>query len=87
MDRRLSLDTHAEAEHLQIAIWHRMTPQQKLELVAGASRAVRELALAGLRQRHPDASSRELTLRYACLTLEPELARAAYPEMATLDLR
>jgi hypothetical protein len=44
------------------------------------------LAMAGIRQRHPDASPHEQRLRLALITLGPELARAAFPDAATLDM-
>ena len=87
MDRTpLSLDTSDDAERIQIARWRQMTPEQKLELVAGMSRAVFELAKAGIRERYPHSSPREHFLRFAILTLGPELAQTAYPEIAQLDL-
>lgn len=61
-----------------------MTPTEKLRLVAEITRATEELALAGIRQRHPAASERECLLRLALLKLGPELFRAAYPEAADL---
>ena len=83
----LSLDTSPEVERLQIERWREMTPAQKLGLVSGLSRAVNRLAMIGIRERHPQASRREQFLRFAMLTLGPDLARAAYPEIADLDLR
>lgn len=50
------------------------------------SKTVRELALAGVRSRFPDAESHEQLLRLAVVMLGPELAAAAYPEVAALDL-
>jgi len=44
-----------------------------------------DLALAGVRQRHPDASPREQRLRLAVITLGLDLARRAFPEIAALD--
>lgn len=87
MNRKpLSLDTSDEAERIQIERWRQMTPEQKLALVAGMSRAVFELAQAGIRERYPTATPREHFLRFALLNLGPDLARAAYPEIAELDL-
>ena len=56
-------------------------------VVSGLTQATSELALAGLKQRYPDASPRELFLRLAMLTLGAELARKAYPDIVALDLR
>lgn len=62
-----------------------MSAAQKLALVSTMSQTVRELALAGIRQRYPLAMPPEQLLRLAIVTLGPELALAAYPEIAALD--
>ena len=41
-------------------------------MLSAATRAVCELAMGGLRQRHPAASSAELRKRFAALTLGRE---------------
>jgi hypothetical protein len=63
-----------------------MSPAQKAQLITTLSRAARDLALAGVRHRHPAASPREQFLRLAVVTLGPDLARGAYPDAAFLDL-
>jgi hypothetical protein len=78
----LSQDTPAAIERLQIERWRRMSSVEKVALVSAASRAVRELAEAGIRERHPDATDDERFLRLAILTLGPDLACAAYPDAA-----
>jgi hypothetical protein len=81
----LSQDTSPEIERLQIEGWRRMTMEQKAAVVSGLTQAVVDLALAGIRQRHPDAPPREQLLRFALITLGPDLASRACPEVATLD--
>jgi hypothetical protein len=76
--RTLSRDTTPDAEDVQIEIYRRMTAARKIELVEEANRLTRELVMAGLRRRHPEASSEELFRRYADLALGEELATAAY---------
>lgn len=76
--RTLSRDTSADAEEVQIEIYRRMPARQKLELVAEENRKAKELALAGLRQRHPDAGPEELFRRLMDLTLGEELAAEVY---------
>lgn len=61
-----------------------MTPAEKLALAASASAAVREIAMAGLRLRHPAAGDREIFLRYAMLTLGVEAAVMVYPDARPL---
>ena len=82
-----SLDTSREAERVQLKKWRAMSPGQRLSLAVSMSQSVRELALAGVRQRYPDASAREQLLRLAVTIHGRDLATAAYPEIAVLDLR
>ena len=82
----LARDTSADTEERQVAIWRRMTPEQKLEQVGQLRETVLELSLAGIRLRHPGASERECFLRLMVLTLGEGLARAVYPGVAQLDL-
>jgi hypothetical protein len=81
----LSGDTSRSAEQLQVEIWRALTSVQIAGLIAGASSAARTLAIAGLRERYPAASDRELLIRYAALTLGPVLARRVYPEIDRLE--
>ncbi len=71
-------DTAPEVEALLIAGYQRMTPAERLERACDLSLAVRQLALARLRSEHPDASERELRLRLAALTIDPETMRRAF---------
>jgi hypothetical protein len=76
--RPLSRDTTLEAAEVQMEIYRRMSPGEKIALVEEANRRARALALAGLRQRHPDASEAELFRRLMDLTLGEALAREVY---------
>ncbi len=76
--RTLSRDTSADAEEVQIEIYRRMTASRKIELVEEANRLARDLAFAGLRRCHPQASAEELFRRYVGLTLGEELATEVY---------
>jgi hypothetical protein len=67
-----SRDTSLEAERYLIERYRHMDAAQKVEIVRELSRASQELALVGLRMRHPDAGDRELRLRLAALRLSPE---------------
>lgn len=82
---RLADDTPRDIEQRQIEAWRRMTPSEKLSLVIRLSDTVRQLALAGVRQRYPDASPREQFLRLAMVTLGDDLARKAYPEIEMME--
>jgi len=74
----LALDTPAEVERVQIDLLRQMPPWRKLALVGEMNRAVRTMALAGLRQRYPHDAPAMIRRRLADLVLGPELAARAY---------
>lgn len=84
---RLADDTPPAIETLQVEAWRRVTPTDKAALVTSFTRAAFSLALAGVRQRYPDATPREHFLRLAIINLGRDLAIRAYPEIESLDLR
>jgi putative SOS response-associated peptidase YedK len=79
----LASDTSPEAQRIQVALWRRMSPIEKAQTVGRISRNVRQLSLAGIRQRHPLASERECEMRFAILTLGRTLASKAYPDFVS----
>jgi hypothetical protein len=84
----LSADTAPVIEDRQVQAWRRLSPAERLRLAIEASRAVTELALAGIRRRYPSASERECFLRLAAIRLGVDTARRLYPDAAALpDLR
>jgi hypothetical protein len=74
----LSADTSPEIECIQIERLRQMPVWRKLELAAEMGRAVRRLALAGLRQRYPDDTPAQRRRRLADLMLGAELAAHIY---------
>ena len=74
----LSSDTDPEAERIQMEIYRRMPRWRKIELVVEANETARQLALAGLRARHPEASPEEIQRRLFGLLLGEELATEVY---------
>jgi hypothetical protein len=74
----LSPDTDPEAERVQIEIFRRMPAWRKIQLVDEANQLARQLSLAGLRQRHPEAGPEELRRRLMGLQLGEELATEVY---------
>lgn len=83
----LGADTPAGLQRRQVMLWRRMSPLEKAQAVRQVSRSVRELSLAGIRQRHPSASDDECALRYALITLGRSLACRAYPAAEALPGR
>jgi hypothetical protein len=71
-------DTHPDIERLLIERLRQMPSWRKIELTAEMGRAVRTLALAGLRQRHPDDTPAQRRRRLADLLLGTEMAAHVY---------
>lgn len=59
-------------------IWRAMSPEEKFAVVAELNRDVDRMAAAGVRQRYPQATERELFLRVAALRNGRALSIAAY---------
>jgi hypothetical protein len=80
-----SPDTSLEIEDMQIERLRRMPSWRKIALMAEMSQTVRVLAMAGLRQRHPDDTPQMLRRWLADLLLGPELAARAYGPFPKTD--
>jgi hypothetical protein len=80
-------DTHPDVEEVQGTILRSMPSWRKFRLVNDLIVTGRKLALAGLRERFPEARAEELQRRLATLLLGPELAQRVYgrePDPPTL---
>ncbi len=71
-------DTHPKMEALQIRLLREAPSWRKMEMLASLNAAAKSLALAGLRQRFPQAREGELRRRLADLLLGEDLARKVY---------
>ncbi len=76
--RTQARDTALEAERVLIERYRVMSPAEKLALAFSLTSLAGDLALAGARLRHPEASEQELRLRIASARLPLETMRAAY---------
>ena len=54
-------DTNAQAAAIQLDIFRRMTPAQRLRTALEMSESIRNVALAGLRRRRPELNDEELS--------------------------
>ena len=63
--RTQSLDTDYATERALVEAWRAMDPAEKIELFRQLWHGMRQLSLAGLRLRYPDADDDELRLREA----------------------
>ncbi len=71
-------DTEPEAERVLIDLLRKAQVARKLEMLGELNAAARQLALQGLRARHPEATEAQLRRYLADLLLGPELAAHAY---------
>jgi len=78
----LSADTAPDVELHQVDLWRALAPGARLFSAAGASRAIAQLTLAGIRGREPSAGSSRWFWQLARLKLGPALAEKAYPQAA-----
>lgn len=76
--KTLARDTHPKIEAMMIERYRQMSPAEKFEMMCGLNAAVRQLAYAGIKQRHPNADSDELNKRYAALVLDRETMIRVY---------
>ncbi len=75
----LALDTSLEAARVQAAIFQRMTGEQRVKMAFEMSEAARRAALAGVRQRHPEYTPRQVQLAVYRMELGEELFHLAFP--------
>ena len=76
--REMHMDTTPDIEAILFQRYREMPAWQKMSLLADLNRSARELALSGLRRRHPNATPEELKRRLADMILGEELAAKAY---------
>lgn len=77
-DQRPPSDTSPEALRLMSSLYARMSPAEKLRQMQQITLMANQLALAGLRQRHPNDTEPELLLRLARLRLGDDVVDAVY---------
>ncbi len=73
-------DTSPAAEQVLVDLLHQAPVWRKMEMLAQLNAAAQEVALAGLRRRHPQASEAELRRHLAGLLLGEALAAKVYGE-------
>jgi len=71
-------DTDSEAERMLIELARVMPAWRKCEQIESAIRTGRELAMAGLRDRYPQAGKNELRSRLAALVLDRDIVMQVY---------
>lgn len=76
--RQMNADTSPEAEAVLLRLWRETPAWRKWQMAEAMGATARELALAWLRGRFPDAPPEELRRRLADLVLGVELAAVVF---------
>jgi hypothetical protein len=71
-------DTSPEARRVLYDLYRRMSPARKFQLISDTYEMGKQLALAGLRMRHPNATEDELRCLWAQQHLGRELFEKVY---------
>jgi hypothetical protein len=66
-------DTDEATEQVYLELLRDAPPWRKAAMIDSLIRTCRELAIAGIRMRHPDATERGILMRLAALWLDREL--------------
>ena len=72
-------DTTPEAHAVQVEMFRRMDPADKLKMAMRMSDGARELSCAGVRLRHPEYSADQVRLAVNRLMLGDTLFAQVYP--------
>lgn len=78
-------DTSIEAATVQLEAWRRLGPEGRVELAARLSDEVRQVALAGIRHRHPEYSEGMAFRALLRLVLGDALVREVWPSEPLVD--
>jgi hypothetical protein len=74
----LSRDTTPDAQRKQVELMRRLSPAQKLSLAFALTDTMRDLVLADLRYRFPQANATEIRRRFIARVLSREDVIRAY---------
>lgn len=74
----LSPDTTPEAQRMQYELMRRLSPEQKLSLALALTETMRQLVLADVHHRFPEAGPEEIRRRFISRVLAREDVIRAY---------
>ena len=73
------MDTSIEIERIQMTIFRKMSPEDRLKQAGYLTDLMKKLLEQGVRKRHPDYSEEYVRLAVIRLLLPEKLFLAAYP--------
>lgn len=80
-----ALDTSPAASSVQLEVYRRMSPDQRLRVGLELTELSRELLAAGIRRRHPEYDDSDVRLAFLRLWLGRDLFRQAYSDQRELE--
>lgn len=84
-DTAVPLDTSRSAHEVQRDVYLRMGGAARVGVMFRLTDAVRRLAMAGIRARHPEYDEQRVRQAYARLVLGDALTRAVWPGQELVD--
>ena len=81
----VSHDTSEDAARVQLGVYRRMAPSERLNVGLELTRISRDLLAQGIRARHPEYSDDEVTWAVIRVWIGRDMFRRAYPYGPQLD--
>jgi hypothetical protein len=78
-------DTSEEAARVQLEVYRRMAPEERLRVGLELTQMSRDLVAQGIRARHPEYADGDVRWALIRLWLGPELFAQAYPHGPEID--
>jgi hypothetical protein len=81
----VSPDTSADADAAQLDVYRRLGGTERVAIMFRLSAMVRDVAMAGIRRRHPTYDETQVRLAWQRLVLGDELTRTVFPDRELID--
>ena len=81
----MSHDTSEDAARVQLEVYRRMAPSERLNVGLELTRMSRDLLAQGIRARHPDYSDDEVKWAVIRVWIGRDMFRRVYPHGPQLD--
>jgi len=81
----ISTDTSVEAQRVQDEVYRKLGPHGRLATMFQLNEMVRGIAMAGIRDRHPEYDDEQVKLALARLQFGDALVLAAWPDRALVE--
>ena len=78
-------DTSLDAFEVQTRAYRALGPEGRVQVLAELSEAVRAVAMAGIRSRHPHYTEEETRQALYRLLLGDDLVRAVWPDLRLVE--